>query len=513
MKTRRLYATIALAGLPAAMLAALATGYAWAQTAPDPDDDSDNQLRLDQPLVSNTPNTTDPFAKGNTTEAGKDQNRSDDADAADQDQAASDADAVTAPDPDADPSADKNAEEQAAALKELRRQNLRQPSVDVLEPKKLPDELTPGIRLGSFILRPSVSESLGMERTRTGKDAVTRTYMQTGLKGSLTSDWELHQLTISGEGTWDKTLSGVPEDDPEGQIQAALRLDISDATKVNLKAGFAMEREDISAANAIANATNQALVSTYTATAEATHDLGVIRGTAGIDFERQTFGDAQLENGDFESQKDRNENTVTLRGRLGYELSQAIIPFVEGSYARTLYDEHKDTLGYIRDARIYAIKTGIEGDFGEKLRGEISTGYALAEFDDSRLKSISAITFDGKATWSPQRGTDVDLGLKTEIEPSTTAGASGDVAYTANAALTQAIIDTLKGHVTTAFTLRDYSTASLANQSVYDLGAGVTWGLSRSIDLNADVAWEKTMQKGTADSDVFTALIGVSLKR
>jgi hypothetical protein len=510
MKTRRLYATVALAGLPAAMLAALASGYAWAQTAPDPNDDGESQLRLDQPLVSSA---ADISTQSTSTDNGKDQNRSNNANADDQDQAANDPDTAAVPDPNADPDADKNAEEQAAALKELRRQNLREPSVDVLEPKKLPDELTPGIRLGSFILRPSVSESLGMERTRTGKDSITRTYMQTGLKGSLTSDWSEHQLTVSGEGTWDKTLSGIPQDDPEGQIQAALRLDVSDATKVNLRAGFAMEREDISAANAIANATNQALVSTYTATAEVTHDLGVIRGTAGIDFERQTYGDAQLDNGQFVSQKDRNENTVTLRGRIGYELSQAIIPFIEGSYARTLYDEHRDTLGFIRDAQIYAIKTGIEGDFGEKLRGEISTGYALAEFDDSRLESISAITFDGKATWSPHRGTDVDLGLKTEIEPSTTAGASGDVAYTANAALTQAIIDTLKGHVSTAFTLRDYSTASLANQTVYDLGAGVTWGLSRSIDLSADVAWEKTMQKGTADSDVFTALIGVSLKR
>ena len=58
--------------------------------------------------------------------------------------------------------------------------------------------------------------------------------------------------------------------DPEGAIDAALRLDISDATKVNLKAGYSMQREDISAANAIANATNQALVTTYTASAEIT---------------------------------------------------------------------------------------------------------------------------------------------------------------------------------------------------------------------------------------------------
>ena len=49
----------------------------------------------------------------------------------------------------------------------------------------------------------------------------------------------------------------------------------------------------------------------------------------------------------------------------GYELSQAIIPFVQASYARSIYDEHKDSLGYVRDAQIYELRTGIEGDFGE----------------------------------------------------------------------------------------------------------------------------------------------------
>jgi hypothetical protein len=503
MKIRNLYANIALTGLPAALLLAqLSAGHAWAQTLTPGDDGT--QLRLDQPASTNSTDRS-------TSDRNKDRGPADDANGDDQSQ---DPDTAAIPDPDADPSADKNAEADAAALKELRRQNLREESIDNLRPAKVQDdELTPGVTMGSFVLRPAISESVGMERTRTGKDATTRSYLQTGFKGSLTSDWALNQLQIDAEGTWQKTLSGIPEDDPEGSIQADLRLDISDATKVNLKAGYSMEREDISAANAIANATNQALVSTYTASAEATHDLGVIRATAGIDFERQTYGDAQLENGQFSSQKDRDENTGTLRGRLGYELSQAIIPFVEGSYSRTIYDEHKDTLGYIRDADIYALKTGIEGDFGEKLRGEISTGYALAEFDDPRLKSISAITFDGKANWSPQRGTDVALGLKTEIEPSTSAGASGDVAYTANVALTQAIIDTLKGSLTASTTWRDYSQPTMANQYVYDLGAGLTWGISRSLDFTADVAWEKTTQSGVPQSDVFTAGIGLSLKR
>jgi hypothetical protein len=508
MKTRHLSADIAWKCLPAVLLAAqLTVGFApqaaWAQSAQNPGN-GDDQLRLGQPANAGT-------ADRNTFDRTSDPNR-DTAGDPDADDQAADPNAAAAGD--ADPDEDKNATLDAAVLKELRRQNPREESVDNLDPKKAPDDdLTPGIAVGSFTFRPTLSETLGDERTRTGKNDTTRTYLQTGFKGSLVSDWSLHQLKIDAEGTWQKTMSGIPQDDPEGKIDAALRLDLSEATKANLKVGYSLEREDISAANAIANATNQAEVSTYTANAEITRDLGLIRGTAGIDFSRQTYGDAQLDNGKFVSQEDRDANTATLRGRIGYELSPALIPFLEASYGRTIYDNHKDTLGFIRDAELYAIKTGITADFGEKLRGEISTGYAIADFEDERLKSISAITFDGNATWSPQRGTDVELGLKTEIEPSTSAGASGDVAYTANAALTQAIIDTLSGRLTAATTWRDYSLSTVPNQTVIDLGTGLTWGLSRSLDFNADIAWERTSQPGVPRSDVFTAGIGLSLKR
>lgn len=497
MKTRRLRLRSAWTCLPAAVLAAqLACAPAWAQSAPLPL--AGDQAPFDRPDRS-APTSNDTNRTGERNAAGDDTDSQQPMDA-------------TVPDPDAEAETDEALD--AAALKELRRQNPREESLDNLKPKLPPEgDLTPGITVGSFIFRPTLSETVGVERTRTGKDELNRTYLQTGFKGSLTSDWSLHQLKIDTEGTWQKTVSGTPEDDPEGKIEAALRLDLSEATKANLKAGYSMQREDISAANAIANATNQAMVSTYTASADITRDLGLIRGTVGLDFSRETYGDAQLANGSFISQEDRNANTATLRGRIGYELSAALIPFVEGSYGRTIYDEHRDTLGYIRDAQLYAIKSGIQADFGEKLRGEISTGYAIADFDDSRLKSLSAITFDGNATWSPRRGTDVELGLKTEIEPSTTAGASGDVAYTANAALTQAIIDTLKGRLSASSTLRDYSQADVANQTVVTLGTGLTWGVSRSIDLTADVQWEGTTQPGVPKSSVFIAGLGLSLKR
>ena len=62
-------------------------------------------------------------------------------------------------------------------------------------------------------------------------------------------------------------------------------------------------------------------------------------------------------------------------------------------------------------------------------------------------------------------------------------------------------------------TLRDYSEQETPVQTVLSLGTGVTWSLSRSLDFNADVAWEKTEQQGVESTEVLRAGIGLTLKR
>lgn len=402
----------------------------------------------------------------------------------------------------------------AEALQELRRQNMRETTVDGLRLRTAETRSdAQGIRVGSFILRPSITETIGSERTTAGGDTATRSYLRSGAKASLTSDWALHQLKIDAEGTWDKTLSGQTQDDPEGKIEAELRLDLTDETTATISAGYSLSREDISDPNAIADALAQSDVEEYTAKAEVTRDLGVLRTTAGIDFTRQTYGNAVLANGTMLSQADRDNNTGRLRGRLGYELSAALIPFVEATYGRSLYDEHQDALGYVRDANLYGAKAGVEVDLGEKLKGELAGGYLVAEFDDAALKSISAATIDGNALWSPLRGTDVAFNLKTEIEPTTTPGASGSTAYSGTMVLSQVILQDLTGQLSGGLTLRDYSQDTVPVQTVLTIGTGLTYGLSRSLDLNADIAWEQTRQDGVEPLEVLRAGIGLTLKR
>lgn len=368
-----------------------------------------------------------------------------------------------------------------------------------------------GLRLGTFTLRPSVNQSINSETTRSGSSTSRRNYLATTLNGTLTSDWARHALTITGAGTFQKNISGTGQTEPNGRLDADLRLDLADQTVAHVLAGYAFERQDATDPNAIAGTVQQARVDRFSLGSTIERDFGILRGTAAITGTRSMYGSARFADGSSLSLSDRDRNAVEGRVRVGYELSPALIPFIEATLGRALYDDDVDRLGYARSSWSYGARTGVQLDLGEKLRGELGLGYAVVDYEDARLKSINAFTLDGTLFWSPQRGTDVDLGLRTTVQDSTTAGQSGWVDYQLSAGLSHLIRNDLTGRLTASTTLRDYPQTEAALN--WGLGAGVIWNINRYFDATANVAYEFTDNPGGTDSKQLRAGIGVTLRR
>jgi hypothetical protein len=196
---------------------------------------------------------------------------------------------------------------------------------------------------------------------------------------------------------------------------------------------------------------------------------------------------------------------------LGYEVSQALIPFVEVALGRSVYDQDLDNSGYARSSYSYAGRGGLQYDFGEKLRGELGLGYALVDYEDARLASVNAFTIDGTLAWSPHRGTTVDLGLKTTVQDATTAGESGWAEYQLTTGLSHLLLTDLTGRLTGSATLRDFRNQS--NETAWQIGAGLIWNLNRYFDVTANVGYEMNNNVGSADSNVLRAGLGLSVHR
>jgi len=399
--------------------------------------------------------------------------------------------------------------------------DLNQPSEQPLDPgaepvqsqeqPREPGDPT-GIRVGSFLLRPSISQGIDTEITRSNGAKTRRDYLSTGIRGTLTSDWSRHSLTVTGEGTFERNINGGDAGErPEANINADLRLDLSNDTVAHITGGYSFTREDDYDPNAVGGAATQSGVHQFTAGSSIERDFGRIRGLAALDLTRSAYTDAKLSDGSTLSMKDRNNTGIDGRLRLGYELSPAIIPFVEVATGHTFYDQRRDFSGYARSSQSYAARTGVQFDLGEKLRGEIGAGYEIVDYEDSRLKSIDAFTLNGNATWSPQRGTDVDMGLRTTVQDSTTPGQSGWVEYQLTAAVAHELRDNVVARLTSTATLRDFP-SNQSDETVWVGGAELSWAINRYLDLTGNVEYERSSGGGSNDR-IVRAGVGLTLKR
>lgn len=372
-----------------------------------------------------------------------------------------------------------------------------------------------GVRLGTFTLRPSVNQSINHETERTGAGKASRNYLSTAIRGTLSSDWSRHALTVTGEGTFEKTLSGRTSNsadfEPEGRIDADLRLDLSNETIANITGNYALERESNSDPNAVAGASTQSTVQRFGGGVAVQRDFGVMRGTAALSVARSVYGDVDLSDGTTVSRGDRDRTGFDGRLRIGYELSPAIIPFLEVAAGRAVYDQRFDGSGYQRSSNNYAVRSGVEFDFSEKLRGELGVGYVVAKYDDSRLDDLGAVAFDGNATWSPRRGTDIDFGLRTTLQDATAAGANGWAEYRFSTAVQHQMRNDLIARLTGATTLRDFPSGS--DESTYELGAGITYRLNRYLDLTGDVTYEHEENAGGSPTKTVQIGAGLTLRR
>ncbi|MGN6549696.1 MAG: outer membrane beta-barrel protein [Pararhizobium sp.] len=381
---------------------------------------------------------------------------------------------------------------------------------------RLPDDANaaPGIRLGTFVLRPEVSEGIGVESRRFGAFHSSRAYLQTTLRGTLTSDWSRHQLTVTGGGIWQDNIAGSGETQPQADVSADLRLDLGALTTGHVTGSYSFFREDSTDPNALANAETQSTVNVLTGGASIERDLGLLRGSVSGQMIHTAYGAATLSDGTRISQSDRDTTAGLFKTRIGYAASSALVPFVQMSYLRTGYDAGADASGYRRSSDSYTAEAGVAADFGEKTSGELAAGYTLRSFEDRRLADIDGFAVDGTLKWSPRRGTDVSAGLTTAIEDSTTPGQSGPIAYALTAEITQEVRDSVVARIGAGYLRRTYvADPGVPDEVVYSANAGFTWFLTRTLGIDGDVSYERSRQPGSPDQTIAAATLGVTLRR
>ena len=369
-----------------------------------------------------------------------------------------------------------------------------------------------GFRIGTFSLFPTVEQGLTATSNATNSpDGEEALLSETRLQLRGNSDWSRHRLDFNSDLTYENAISGDMEPELRGSVQAALQLDISHSLTGNARIAYEAERESVNSPLAVTGVDRQPIRHRLTGELGLEKGLGPLRLAATGQLTRETYGAAQLSDGTEISQDDRSSTLALARLRAGYELSPALVPFVEVEAGRRTYDESHDSAGYERSALRLGARAGVAVDIAEKLSGEISAGWLSEDFDDDRLRTLSGLALAASLRWSPMRGTNVFFDGSTTVEGGS-GNDSGSLLYTTRLRLEHELRSNLTGDLSFGAAWRDYEAGG------HDLTlhgqASLTWWLNRYAGLVSRIRHERrTSSDEGREYDSSSIFVGMKFQR
>ena len=371
-----------------------------------------------------------------------------------------------------------------------------------------------GIRIGKLNLTTTIEQKIGYTTNRQdAADGDSGLVSQSDVNFLLRSDWSRHSLEVVGSGEYETNFDSQIEPSPNAQIEGRLRLDLIDGYEVTLGAGYEYDQEAASSVNLNQSTIGEPGIHSLGAFAQLERSgqrLGLIlRG--GI--ERETYESAQLTGGGTFSQTDRNLTSYVLQTRLSYNNSLAFSPFVQANYTSNVYDLRLDRNGEQRDSTSYEIRGGFVVNLSEKLVGEISAGYVSQNFAEPGLVALSGLVIDSNINWSPQRDTNIELTLASDLASSTNAGDSGAITYEGGIEFTRRVRDNLQLNANLGVLHTNYEGLGQID-TTYSAQLGFEHWINRTLSLTGSLAYE-TMDSSEADSsyNASTVMLGVKFQR
>ncbi len=257
------------------------------------------------------------------------------------------------------------------------------------------------------------------------------------------SDWDRHALVADLRGSFtgyggnlpatvDGGVSPAPTNvqrpDFIGHVDG--RLDVSRDTDITAQLRLGLATDNPGSPNIQAGLASYPIYTTVGTTVGFDQRFNRLQVSAGGTVDRTAYGNSTLTDGSTASNDDRNFNQYGGVGRVSYELTPAIKPFVEVEGDTRVHDLQFDRNGYERDSDGGYAKAGTSFEFTRLLTGQISIGYAARDYVDPRLDRLQGLLTSASLTWNATPLTTAKFYSDTQIAETTLPGASGVLVHT-----------------------------------------------------------------------------------
>jgi hypothetical protein len=296
-----------------------------------------------------------------------------------------------------------------------------------------------GDYVGSFLVKSAVELRGGYE-TNPGRlpQPVGAPFWVVAPEFLAVSDWERHALVADLRGSFtgygnslppivDGAVSPSPTNvnrpDFTGHIDG--RLDVTEDTRITSEVRLRVSTDNPGSPNIQAGLASYPVYTTLGGTFGVDQNFNRLQISAGGTVDRTVYQDSTLTDGTTSTNDDRNFNQYGGIGRVSYELTPGLKPFVEVEGDTRVHDLPVDRSGYARDSNGGYAEAGTSFEFSRLLTGEISVGYAERSYVDPRLDRLQGLLTAASLTWTATPLTTAKFYSTTSIDETIVPGVSG----------------------------------------------------------------------------------------
>lgn len=394
-----------------------------------------------------------------------------------------------------------------------------------------PDPYAPlGVRLGGLRLTPYAQIEGGYDDNpnRVNKPARGSKFLRSEVGTAIESNWANHGLKGTLRFGYFDYLDVKGADRPEGRGTLDGRIDVTRDTQIDVGGAFSIDSmrpgsPEIQSTGG-ATSTNRPIAWSVGGYLGATHRINRLEVSLRGTLDRSQTGDAQFSDGTTQRLSLNNYTTIGVKPRLSYELTPGVKPFVEASLDRRMHDSELDVNNYRRNSTGMALRVGTSLEFGRKLTGEVSVGYAERSYEDTRLIKLRGPTVDAALVWNATPLTTLKLRGGTSINETTIPNASGAVVRKVSGEISHALLRNLTISGALGYQVSSYQGRNLApvsstsgtglNERIFTAGVRAEYNLTRTLVVRGSYQHErlKTTVPG-ADFTTNIFLLGLRLQR
>ncbi|MBB6251928.1 outer membrane beta-barrel protein [Nitrospirillum iridis] len=384
---------------------------------------------------------------------------------------------------------------------------------DTVATRQHPDYDPVGIRMGGFILYPSVTleevYDSNIYATQGNDTSDLITVLQPKLE--LKSDWNVHQLNLHASGDLDWYARHSRENYANYDIGANGRVEIYHDAWIAGGADYSLWHLPRTSPNSVAGQADPTEYNQTAANVTAHKDFGNLLLEVGDSYNRYDFTNAVTFDGRsiLWERQNHDENEVSVR--TGYQVDGLYELYVKGAYNVRTYDFTADMSGYNRNSTGYTAVVGGKYNLTGITSLDLFAGYRSQDYDDPRLGTFSGPTGGAKVTWNVTTLTTVTGEITRDINETIVVGAAGYFGTRETLTADHELLRNVQLHLQLSHEADDFQNIDRIDD-VYAIGLGAKYMMSQMTAINVRYNYQIRSSNrtgiGYADHNI---LVGLTL--